>query len=336
MRHRRLPVLVVALVLIGAAAASADTVRITVDRALIWNRPSGVSVVVTQLPRGTVLEVVRRIGDWYEIVLPGRPGPDDRPAYIRANQVTIETEGPPSPRVTRLQTPAARRPSTRHPIFILVDAGGRIGTEALTRTTPAFEADYAEAGSIAADYGKNSGWQFGAMGGQFLWGSLGIGLGVEYSSRKHRAGVDALVPNPLYFDADRSAKFTTPTLAGHEVALHIPVMWTPPAYGQLKLIVFGGPTFFWLTKDVVESVDLDDVYPFDTVTVTGAATDTRTGSAFGFHAGADVGYYFTHMIGVGGGARYSRGAIDFAKDAGATTKGAAGGLQIVGGLRLRF
>ena len=53
-------VLSLMLVLLSSAAAFADTVKITTDRALVWSRPSGVAVVITQLKRGDTVEVVRR------------------------------------------------------------------------------------------------------------------------------------------------------------------------------------------------------------------------------------------------------------------------------------
>src|SRR5262245_22468041 len=57
-------------VLLAATGAFADTVKVTVDRALVWSRPTGVSVVITQLLRDQTVEVVRRVGGWYEILVP--------------------------------------------------------------------------------------------------------------------------------------------------------------------------------------------------------------------------------------------------------------------------
>ena len=44
-----------------ATAAAADTVRVVVDRALVWTSPSGISVVITQLRKDQTVEVVRRV-----------------------------------------------------------------------------------------------------------------------------------------------------------------------------------------------------------------------------------------------------------------------------------
>ncbi len=337
MRHRRATAFILGLLLLGARQVSADTVRVTVERALVWNKPSGVSVVLTQLPRGTTVDVIRRSGDWYEIVLPVRPGRGaDRPGFIRANQVTMATRAPLSTRAARLSTPAARRQRARNPTVLLIDGAARVGSQELTRTSTAFAATYAEEGSIAANYGKAAGMQFSALVGQFVWGAVGIGLGIDYASRTHSASIDATIPHPLYFDQDRPASFKATGLTERQAAVHIPVLWTPPSYGSTKILVFGGPTFFYVSQALVTDLELDDAYPFDTVSVTNALTEKKEASAVGVHAGVDLSYFFSPTIGLGGGVRYSRGTLKFKDDDDGKTEGVAGSLQIAAGVRIRF
>src|SRR5262245_39607949 len=83
-----------------AGTASADTVRVVVDRALVWTRPGGgVSIVMNQLLKDQTAEVVRRVGDWYEIVAPpGSGGGDRRTGFIAASQVVLEAGEPASGR----------------------------------------------------------------------------------------------------------------------------------------------------------------------------------------------------------------------------------------------
>lgn len=318
-----------------AVPALADTARVTSPSALVWNQPSAYGVVLAQLPRGTVVDVVKRAGAWYQIVLPVRAtaGAADRSGFMRASQLAIATTGAPSARATRL---LPQKPSTRNPIVVLIDGGYRIGSEDLTRTSTAFAADYAENGSIATNYGKASGGQFGATVIPFLLGPLGVGFGVDYSSHSGSATVDAEIPHPFFFNQDRSASFATSALSGHQIAINIPIVWTLPSYGALKILVFGGPTFFLVKQDVVTDLDFTDTYPFDTVTISDAITEERSGSALGFHVGGDVSYFFTPTLGVGGGARYSKGTLSFDNDDNAATSGSLGGFQVAGGLRLRF
>src|SRR6478735_8308878 len=85
------------LVLVSSAAAFADTIKITTDRALVWNRPSGVAVVITQLKRDDTVEVVRRLNGWYEIIVPGNSmSTEVRIGYVSASQAVVDTVAPPS------------------------------------------------------------------------------------------------------------------------------------------------------------------------------------------------------------------------------------------------
>lgn len=333
----RITLTTLALTVLVTATAGADTVRVIADRAPVWNKPSGVSVVLTQLPRGTVVDVVGRTGDWYEIVLPVRPGAGgDRPGFIRASHVAIEASGPPTPRARRLSGGTTRRPRGRNPTIVLIDGAARKGHEELTRTSTAFAATYAEEGSIAANYGKTSGPQFSALAGQFVWGPIGVGLGIDVASRERSASLAATVPHPFFFDQDRAATFTASGLSERQTAIHIPVIWTLPSYGPTKILLFAGPTFFRVSQTLVTDLSLDDEYPHDTVAVASAVTDKRTGSVVGFHAGADASYFFTSLVGVGGGVRFSRGTLTFDNDPNAVTRAVAGSLHFAAGIRLRF
>ena len=65
-------------------------------------------------------------------------------------------------------------------------------------------------------------------------------------------------------------------------------------------------------------------------------TEERKGTFWGYHAGADISVFFTRSVGVGGGVRYTHANIKkFEADA-ATTKGTAGGLSALAGVRFRF
>src|SRR5215475_4491098 len=100
-------VLFVILIFAAAATASADTVRVIVDGALVWTQPGGVSIVMNQLSKEQTADVVRRVGDWYEIVAPpGSGGGDRRTGFIGASQVVLETERQSSQRSRQTRPPA--------------------------------------------------------------------------------------------------------------------------------------------------------------------------------------------------------------------------------------
>jgi len=122
------------LLLLGSSAAAfADTIKITTDRALVWNKPNGVAVVITQLKRDETVEVVRKLNGWYEIIVPGNSmSTEVRIGYVSASQAVIDTVGPPSTYVQRATTVAPRprptKPGTSFFNKILVFAGNGDGT----------------------------------------------------------------------------------------------------------------------------------------------------------------------------------------------------------------
>src|SRR5215831_10857359 len=96
MSVRRIVIFLVLTVVVAATASAADTVRVIVDRALVWTQPGGISIVMNQLLKGQTAEVVRRVGDWYEILAPsGSGGGDRRTGFISASQVVLESESGP-------------------------------------------------------------------------------------------------------------------------------------------------------------------------------------------------------------------------------------------------
>lgn len=337
-------------ILLVATVARADTIRIITDRAIIWSTPTGVAVVLNQVPRDTVLMEARRIGDWYEVELPpgssgadvpAAPGSRPRVGYIRAFQVRVETVAP----VTRPATPTtaqaqtAQRPVLREPektAFLNIGAGYQLGSTDLTRHLVAFEHTYAEEGSIDANYGKSSGFLFDVVGGARVAGHISVGFGITYARRDEAATVDAHVPHPFVFQTLRDATFTTASLSGQELVLHIPILWTQSFRSATRITIFGGPSIFHVTQDFVSNVALNEVYPYDSVTITDTTQSEISDNAFGFHVGAGVTQFFGPTVGAGVDVRYSRASLDFADDANATTTARAGGLQVTGGVRFRF
>src|SRR5439155_15714802 len=101
--------------LLTPAPAYADSVRVIVDRALIWSSAGFASIVLNQVPQGTVLEVLGRVDGWYEVVLPpGSSGPSGSVGYIRAVQVVIEPNAaaaPPDRRTVPTPQTVPDRPS---------------------------------------------------------------------------------------------------------------------------------------------------------------------------------------------------------------------------------
>jgi len=126
------------------------------------------------------------------------------------------------------------------------------------------------------------------------------------------------------FDGDRS-----------ETAVHVQAKWLVPVNDKMLVTIFGGPSFFKIEQDIVNDFEYSESYPFDTATFTRAIAASQSESAVGVNVGGDVAYFFSSNVGVGGTVQYSGATVEMTVPSG-TADVKAGGLQVGGGLRLRF
>lgn len=336
----RWSVVAVLLLLAGSARALADTVKVTTDRALVWTSPTGAAVVVTQLEKDDTVEVIRRVGGWYEIVVPtGSLSGEFRTGFVNALQVAIDAVGPPSDRLVRARMAAQtaqQRPRRAATSFLYIDGVHRQGDEDLTQAASIFSKALGENTTFNSNYGNTTGWSFDFLAGGPVWRWLGVGFGVDYRQRERSVPVRALVPHPYFVDTLRPASFTTAPLKSREGAVTFSAMLLPPMFGPVKVVAYAGPSVFRVSQFVVTDITLDERFPYDIATISGATTVERKGTFGGYHAGADVSVFFTRSVGVGVGARYSRATIKKFDEDTATTRGIAGGVATLGGVRFRF
>ena len=189
---------------------------------------------------------------------------------------------------------------------------------------------------IVASYLVEKGPQLDIAGGARLWRSLGGGVAVTRFSKSGPAGVIARIPHPFFFNQLRSVEGEAEGLTHEELGVHLQVMAMLPVGQRLSVVVFGGPSLFRITRGLIDDVQYDDRYPYDSATFTAAGTSDTSATKLGFHAGADVGYFFARNVGVGGVIRFSGATMNLDTSDGNTVAVDAGGLQGGAGLRLRF
>ncbi|MGC4085972.1 MAG: hypothetical protein QM736_28545 [Vicinamibacterales bacterium] len=86
LRHVRLACATLSLLVLTASLLFAQTtVRVTSDHVPVWN--PGFVTIATTVNEGMVLEVVRRQGNWYEVVLPGADRQTRATGFISVSRV---------------------------------------------------------------------------------------------------------------------------------------------------------------------------------------------------------------------------------------------------------
>jgi len=202
---------------------------------------------------------------------------------------------------------------------------------------------FGEPAALAAAYPQPSrGADFDYGGGFMFTPVWGLGVSVTGTAHEDRAGLALTVPHPYIFNASATAAdVTADALQRAETAVHVQVAAVPLWSNRFTLRVFGGPSYFRVTQDTVEDISFSQTaFPFsrvNIVTITGFQGTELEGTGWGYHAGADVGVFFTRVVGVGGMFRFSHGSVEvFDPLAGLNHDLEAGGVQVGGGLRLRF
>ena len=193
-----------------------------------------------------------------------------------------------------------------------------------------------EDGSFDASYPAGDDTGFDVGGGVRVWRNLAVGANVSVFSRESDAGITGQLPHPFWFDRPRAISGTVAGLARTETAVHVQALWVIPVGRSVAITLFGGPTWFNVSQDLVTGINFDQSYPFDTATFTDGSVGDASVSAIGAHAGADVAYYFSKWIGIGGTVRFSRGSVEFDSPDGDTVENDVGGVHTTAGLRIRF
>lgn len=193
-----------------------------------------------------------------------------------------------------------------------------------------------EAGEVATRYRGGGDTLFDVGGGVRLSRQLAVGVSVSRYSHEDEGSVIGRLPHPFFFDRPRQIAATAMGFGRDELATHVQVLWVIPAGQSVDITLFGGPTVFNVTQELVTSVTFDQEYPYNDATFTGVSRQQRSAVTTGFHAGADVAFYFSNWVGVGGMVRFSRGSVDLGAPAGGVVAVDVGSIQTSGGLRLRF
>ncbi len=343
---RRARVIAGALLLTGVMVASAfaESVRVKVDRTSVWGNTTGTAGVIGVVRRGEVLEVLGHEGRWLLVVLPSdprqkgyvlvrqtEPVPDrDRPAAPASGNAGREPQGRPAPAAP--VAPAARRRVPKPPPYIYVGVTGQASPLDFTGTDSVTTLIETETRTV--DYTPSRVPGFEISVGRELWRNLIIAGSVVQISGRGTAGISAQIPHPLFYNTPRSVSGEADARRV-ETALHIEFAKVVHRSRAYTLTIGGGPSVFFLKQDLLNQLDYDETYPFDSVAYTGASMTRHSATAYGAHLQGDYVKSFSKKLSWQVSGRYSYGEAKLEVN-GATVKAKTGQGQVSGGLRIGF
>lgn len=228
--------------------------------------------------------------------------------------------------------------------WIDVNIGGAFAAQKDLTTSASIADGSGESQTYSVGYHSPTGADFD-FGAGYMFSHV-IGVGVQFIGTAHEGPADLSIsiPHPRFFNAYATdATVTEGKLSRTEGGVNLSMVAILPSQGRLQVKVFGGPTYFRLKADGISAVRYEQAFGLFTrvneVVITHYDTSQVDKTGWGFHAGADLGYFFNRHFGVGGVARFSRGTIqvsdvDVLADGPVDVK--VGGFQTGGGLRVRF
>jgi len=227
----------------------------------------------------------------------------------------------------------AARPATAQTLqwtdkgFVTVNGGVQVGSHDLT-TTQTFDL-FDETATVTTASKVKSGGLFDIGGGYRVWQNVAVGVTYSFTSSDSNAAITGIIPDPRVFDNPRSISASAGGLRHKENVLHFNATWMMPITDKIDVGFSAGPSIFFVKQDVVSSVPTTE--PGPSVGTPVVSNDSKTTAGLNF--GVDLTYLLSKKWGVGGIARYTWGS---AKLAGGDQSLTLGGLQIGGGLRMRF
>ena len=229
--------------------------------------------------------------------------------------------------------------------YFNVDAGLASPSPSTLQLT-ARAVDGVDSAEFTGDYRFKRDRALNVGGGAFIGRRFGVGLAVSRYSNEQPAGATLVFNHPM-FHPPLTAQFTTSPLERRETALHVQFSYRPVDTGRFTLTLFGGPSRIRVQQRLIEDLDATETFNPSAQTWSASIDDVdvknESAAAWGAHVGADGSYFFSRYVGVGGLVRYSRATVSLAdpirsliEDDEVTTDVKAGGVQLLGGLRVRF
>jgi hypothetical protein len=317
--------------LLVASLASAEQVRVIRDGTTIWRAPNGTGGVLTTVRAGAILEVEGRLGRWLIVDAPDAPG---KRGYI-LEQLTApadQSAGTPRPAapVRQLSAAAPARQPPRLRTFLYV--GGSLQSKAtdfsaVTTVVTSVEDEIRHTSYVAPRRPA-----FEIAGGQWINARLSGSVLFVTRSVSEKVDIAAQIPNPLYFNQPRALTGQS-TAERTETAVHAQIGVSVFNNRRLQLVIAGGPSYFSITQDLLDTLAYGEAYPYDTVTFTSAAMKAETAHAFGGHGEATALVPFTPAVALQLSGRWMFENVKFTT-AGVPAVGSEGRFGV--GLRLRF
>ena len=209
--------------------------------------------------------------------------------------------------------------------FLSISGGGQFQDRTFSETTT-FSL-YDDTGTVQANQTVGSGYVFDASVGYRVWRRISIAVGV--STFRGRGTADAIVgvPDPLRRGVPTFRPFSASDFGDLNqtgTAVNVQLVWIKPLTDKLDLWGFIGPSFIHINQELASATETPNPVA---ATLTESANTGKAGTI-----GIDLNYKMNERYSLGAFVRYLGGEVDLPS----VPKLKIGGVQVAGGVRIRF
>jgi len=213
------------------------------------------------------------------------------------------------------------------------NVGAQFETERLLQSFSLDE--YLEPAPVTARLPKKTLASFDGGVATNLYGPIGAGLAVSYTSNRDDGAVRAGFPHPFYFEQLRDVSGAV-GVQHTELVTHLNLVYLVTSQ-SLDFSLSAGPSVFKIDQDLVVDVDYVEEYPYDVATFSSATTERAKQTKVGYNVTADVTWKASRHWGLGLLARFSRAKVAYSTAGGGdVSEMEVGGFQAAGGIRLMY
>ncbi len=294
--------------------AEKQKIRIVVENASIRMQPNMESDVIENPPVGSVFEVERKIGEWYEVRYQSKVGVRIT-GYIHEMLVEEEQAAPaaartitPQPRREVVQAPPPARPMRRQPpkIMFNLGVGGLVHMIQAGYDWEYTFIIYSEQAAITDMVDNATGFGFDAGFGVFPMPNIEITGGLSFVSKSLDATYGFDLPNMFLWDDIAHAE-TQEQAKYSALMLHFGFNFHPMTEGSVRFYVGGGGTYINGKMDMMQDMTYQETFYSDwthTIEIVEVEWVQQSVNKFGFHVRAGANFQVANNIYIYGEGRY--------------------------------
>lgn len=282
-------------------------VRVAVEIARVREIPSLEGKVIARVKKGTELEVIEKVGEWFRVYLPDgkRTGYISSRLVVMAKEVEekevkeekkreekrIEEE---RKQVERREV--VRREEVKKPLNFFMALG--FNTPFANPKDEYLIHAYNEDGPYSGKYSASSGFspEVGLI--YSIRSKIGILFSVEPFISKSEGDILAQIPHPFYFTKFRELRIKD-NFSYSEIPFNLNVTYDTGRFKGISFLLTGGLTLFYSSVEILESFTYSEIYPYDTVNLTSTKYKTFSSFSPGGNVGVIVFYPLKEKMGLG-------------------------------------